>query len=69
VRYLLVFVSFLLHPLHVQMTRALSSDGYFFPDSEDEVEERCSVVDSDNESEHVGSDKTSRGEFMSSHCP
>jgi transcription factor SPN1 len=28
--------------------------------SEDEVEERCSVVDSDNESEHVGSDKTSR---------
>ena len=39
---------------------------FFFlsSDSEDEVEERCSVVDSDNESEHVGSEKTSRGEFM-----
>jgi len=41
----------------------------FFSDSDDEVEERRSVVDSDNESEHVGGNKTSRGEFMSSHCP
>jgi hypothetical protein len=42
---------------------------FFSPDSEDEVEERRSVVDSDNESEHVGSDKPNRGEFLSSHCP
>jgi hypothetical protein len=38
----------------------------FVSDSDDEVEERCSVVDSDIESEHVGGDKPSRGETLSS---
>lgn len=34
-------------------------------DSDDEVEERRSVVDSDNDSEHVGGNKHSRGESSS----
>jgi hypothetical protein len=35
---------------------------YVVIDSDDEVEERRSVVDSDNESEHVDGEKHNRGE-------
>jgi hypothetical protein len=38
---------------------------YSVVDSDDEVEERCSVVDSDNDSDHVDGDKHSRGESLS----
>jgi hypothetical protein len=38
---------------------------YSVVDSDDEVEERRSVVDSDNDSDHMDGDKHSRGESLS----
>jgi hypothetical protein len=38
---------------------------YSVVDTDDEVEERRSVVDSDNDSDHVDDDKHSKGESLS----